>query len=105
MNKPLRPHVWEPPVLVWTVGKVASSSVYATLKHYGFETLHIHYLSDWNLTHQINKMYAGRDLATNIATSVRFRRLRSKFLQDAVPRCDASSRSAGAQHFRVLRKP
>ncbi len=73
MSKPLRPHIWEPPVLVWTVGKVASSSVYATLKHYGFETLHIHYLSDWYLTNQINKMYAGRDLAVNIATSVRFR--------------------------------
>ena len=73
MSKPLRPHIWEPPVLVWTVGKVASSSVYATLKHHGFDTIHIHYLSDWYLTNQINKMYAGRDLATNIATSVRFR--------------------------------
>jgi Putative capsular polysaccharide synthesis protein len=73
MDKPLNPNSWEPPVLVWTVGKVASSSITATLRHHGMDALHVHYLSDRQVTRLVNYTYKGKELPPHLVTSLRFR--------------------------------
>jgi Putative capsular polysaccharide synthesis protein len=58
-------------VLVWSKGKVGSSSVCATLRQYGFDAVQVHYLSDLNLTYLMNETYCDQILPDNIVASLR----------------------------------
>jgi hypothetical protein len=58
------------------MGKVASSSIYETVRACGFEAIHVHTLNDWDLSHEANVLIPSESdssLPLNIQTSLTFR--------------------------------
>lgn len=64
---------WEPSLLVWSMGKVASSSIYETIRACGVPAIHIHTLNNWDLAQEIHSSSPFHEPPDNIRMSLRFR--------------------------------